>query len=99
MDPDLESLVTSSFGDRAEEALTALRSIGTEPQDREPERTRRAVVSLAQGDMGRLQHFVDRAHQDYRDVLMWAEYPREPNEPASYAELREQLGLPPDPEH
>jgi hypothetical protein len=100
VDPDLASLVESAFGKDADAALAALLTLGERPEDREPDRVRRAVLMLSQGDLGRLRHFVDRAHQDYRDVLMWAEYPPpSSDEPLSYADLRRSIGLPPDPEH
>ncbi len=41
----------------------------------EPERVRRAVLTLSDGDVGELAHNVAVAIQDYRDVLYWAEYP------------------------
>jgi hypothetical protein len=57
-------------------------------------------VSLSGGDVARVRHNVDRALCDYRDVLMWAEYPPDDDEPRSYEELRARLrddsgGLPP----
>jgi hypothetical protein len=96
VDPDLASLVASAFGADADEALAALLTIGDQPGDREPGRVRRAVLTLSRGDLARLRHFVDRVHQDYRDVLMWAEYPDDPD---SHAEPRPRIGSPTGPEH
>ena len=98
VDPDLASLVESAFGKDADAALAALLTLGERPEDREPDRVRRAVLTLSRGDLGSLRHFVDRAHQDYRDVLLWAEYPSSSDEPHTYDELRRSIGLPPDPE-
>ena len=99
VDQDLTSLVEATFGVHASEALAALSTIGASQQDREPDRTRRAVFALSEGDLGRLHHFVDRAHQDYRDVLMWAETEPESDEPRTYDELRRRIGLTPDEGH
>jgi hypothetical protein len=55
-----------------------------------------AVLTLSEGDLGRLQHFSDAAAADFRDVLYWAEHPTTENEPRSYEELRKRIGLPPD---
>jgi hypothetical protein len=63
VDPDLASLVASAFGEDAHVALAALLTLGEQPEDHEPDRVRRAVLTLSQGDLGRLRQFVDRAHQ------------------------------------
>jgi hypothetical protein len=55
-----------------------------------------AILALSDGDLGRLKHFSDAADADVRDVLYWAEHPPTDDEPRSYEELRERLGLPPD---
>jgi hypothetical protein len=39
----------------------------------EPERVRTAIAALAKDDLERARHFLARAHEDYRDVLWWAE--------------------------
>jgi hypothetical protein len=93
VDATVEKSVRAAYGDRADEALSLLGDYTS----KEPERVRRAVLTLADGDIGRLRHFIDVAQQDYRDVLYWAEYPREPLEPRTYEELRERLNLPPEP--
>ena len=88
----LASAVEAAFGPDSEAAMTVLIGYGRQPQDREPDRVRRAILALAAGDLARLRHFAEQAHQDYRDVLYWAEYPRDPAEPQTYAELRARLG-------
>jgi hypothetical protein len=95
----LAAATEAAFGSEADDAMAVLMAYGEEPQDREPDWVRRAILTLATGDLSRLRHFAERAHQDYRDVLMWAESPRDPDEPQTYAELLERLGLPPDPDH
>jgi hypothetical protein len=34
-----------------------------------------AALKLADGDIQQLEHYIDAARSDYRDVLAWAEYP------------------------
>ncbi len=43
----------------------------------EPERIAVACLKLSDGDLARLKEYVDAATADYRDVLAWAEYPRQ----------------------
>lgn len=44
---------------------------------REPERVAVACLKLSHGDLARLEECVKAAATDYRDVLAWAEYPRQ----------------------
>ncbi len=60
------------------------------------DRVLRAILTLSEGDIERLQHYADVAETDYRDVLFWAETPRRPEEPRSYEVLRDRLRLPPE---
>ncbi len=32
------------------------------------------MIFLAEGDIGKLRHFVTQAVDDFRDVIYWAEY-------------------------
>jgi hypothetical protein len=36
------------------------------------ERVRCSVLKLSEGDMGKLEHAIDRANRDWRDVMVWA---------------------------
>lgn len=74
-DGSLEREVRASFGGQWREALEVLRTYGPEEWHREPDRVRRAILTLAQGDLERVREFTEAARRDYRDVLMWAEYP------------------------
>jgi hypothetical protein len=65
-------------------------------QTEQPDRVLLAVLALSEGDLDRLAHFSQAATVDPRDVLYWAENPPEGDEPRSYEELRQRLGLPPD---
>jgi hypothetical protein len=54
-----------------------LERYGVEGHEREPDRVRLAVLKLSEGRSERVAELVARAKRDYRDVLMWAEYPVE----------------------
>ena len=57
--------------------LAELERYGQESFEREPERVRLAILKLCGGRVERVSELVAAAKQDYRDVLMWAEYPAE----------------------
>src|SRR5262249_17352852 len=61
-------------------AVAALKQYGIEPHQREAARVRLAILKLSDGDEPRLADLVSHAKGDYRDVLLWAEYPAEANE-------------------
>lgn len=49
----------------------------------EPARVHLAILKLSGGDPEKLQHNIEAAKIDYRDVLAWAEYPEQMNTGAS----------------
>lgn len=57
--------------------LAELQKYGQETHEREAERVRLAILKLCEARLDRVAHFVTLAKRDYRDVLMWAEYPAE----------------------
>jgi hypothetical protein len=63
------------------------------PSEAPLDRVQIAVIRLAGGDIDALAHYSGRAKGDWRDVLYWADHPREENEPKSDEELRRRLGL------
>ena len=56
---------------------TELQKFGTEEYEREAERVRLAILKLCEARTERVIELVAAAKRDYRDVLMWAEYPSE----------------------
>ena len=56
---------------------TELQKFGTEAHEREVERVRLAILKLCEARTERVIELVAAAKRDYRDVLMWAEYPAE----------------------
>jgi hypothetical protein len=58
------------------ERAEVLRLLAQYGQDeREAERVHLAILKLCGGDKSQLQGLVEAAKVDYRDVLLWAEYP------------------------
>ncbi|CAJ61900.1 hypothetical protein FRAAL3256 [Frankia alni ACN14a] len=58
--------------DRAPVVLALLREYGTEEWHCEPDRVRRAIVKLGQGDVDQIRHYLNVAKIDYRDVLYYS---------------------------
>jgi hypothetical protein len=96
VDSRLAEDVQDAFGSDADEVMRLLTRYGSDPSHREVDRVHRAVIVLSQSDLERVGHFVEVALTDYRDVIMWAEYPPDADEPRSYDELRARLRLPPE---
>lgn len=67
------------FPDRAPaDVLACLDQYGVESYERERRRVQLAILKLCnETGQGDLETYVQTAKQDYRDVLAWAEYPRE----------------------
>ena len=54
-----------------------LQKFGAEAHEREAERVHLAILKLCEARTERVIELVAAAKRDYRDVLMWAEYPAE----------------------
>lgn len=61
----------------AAQILALLDAYGTQSWHRERERVQLAILKQANSDIERVRRLVDLANQDYRDVLVGAEYPEE----------------------
>lgn len=73
---DIERVVRRDFPDvQVADALAILAEYGPQPWHREIARVRMAALKLANGSLDGLRQAIDRAKQDYRDVLAPAEYP------------------------
>jgi hypothetical protein len=55
----------------------ALRRYGMESYENEPVRVRLAVLKISGGDLDRIRRNIATAKQDCRDILAYAEYPRQ----------------------
>jgi hypothetical protein len=60
-----------------EKASEILSEYGRETHEQEPTRVRLAILKIAGSNIEKLQVFTSAAQSDYRDVLSWAEYPRQ----------------------
>jgi hypothetical protein len=60
-----------------EQVLSELQRYGQETYEREVDRVRLAILKLCEGRRDRVTELVAAAKRDYRDVLLWAEYPAE----------------------
>jgi len=58
-------------------ARLLLLTYGSANGEKEAERVRMAVIKLSGGALDELATMTAAARSDYRDVLMWAEYPEE----------------------
>ena len=74
--PDLISRVRQDFGERAEKVLDILRVCRSGGQEYLGDRLARCVVFAASGDETRLMELLELWRQDFRDVIMAAEYDR-----------------------
>lgn len=54
----------------------------------EEDRVRRAVLLLAKGDLVTLEHYVEVAKVDFRDLLFWAEQPERAEQGPSFEEMQ-----------
>ena len=79
LSPDVVRRVEVMWSETVERrrVCEALATYGVESYERETERVRLAILKLSNGDIGQALAMVDAAKQDYRDVLMWAEYPEQ----------------------
>jgi hypothetical protein len=81
---DIDRIVRRDFpSEGVEEVMSILKGYDSGA----PNRVRAAALKLADGDLARLRREIVRANDDYRDVLLSAEYPvrmaRDPNPFAS----------------
>jgi hypothetical protein len=72
------AIVASLFPETDGSAVMQVLDNYGRPDEPERERVQLAVVKLSEGHMSMLQHYIEAARQDYRDVLYWAENPAPP---------------------
>jgi len=75
----LSRKLESLFQDPTEraEVLSVFKTYGKEDHEKEPSRVKLAILKLAGPDIDEIGKYALIAKQDYRDVLAWAEYPRQ----------------------
>lgn len=72
--PDIVSRLHRDFGERAETILNVLRACRSGNEDYLNDRLARCVIFAASGDETRLAKLLDLWRQDFRDVIVAAEY-------------------------
>jgi hypothetical protein len=73
---DVERVVRREFPDEQfAEVMALLNEYGTQKWQRGVPRVQLATLKLAQGSVEKLRTLVESTKRDYRDVLVWAEYP------------------------
>lgn len=73
---DLQRIVGRDFPpEQVPQVIAILERYGKEQWQREPLRVRMACLKCASGNVERLAHYVEMAGEDYRDILLEAEYP------------------------
>jgi hypothetical protein len=77
--PEVIGIVEVLWGSPADRDLVtrSLAMYGQASYEREVSRVQLAVLKLCEGATDRVPDLVAAARRDYRDVLMWAEYPEE----------------------
>ena len=55
-------------------ALSVLADFVAQNQEFSSDRILRCIVFVANGDLNRLEKAIDLAREDYRDLIVWAEY-------------------------
>ena len=68
---DIEAKLAQDY---PSESLSAVLGSLATYQDSERNRVIRCIIHLSAGDPERISYFVSVATQDYRDVILWAEY-------------------------
>ena len=71
----LESMFSDEFTRRRVQAV--LQDYGSGKHAHEPERVRLAILKLAGAELRSVEKYTGYAREDYRDILAWAEYPRQ----------------------
>lgn len=60
-----------------EKVYHLLNNYGSESYEQEPYRVRLAVLKLSGSNISKIESITNYAKEDFRDVLTWAEYPRQ----------------------
>ena len=79
LEPDVERKLASVWPLVADQvaARALLLTYGGANHENDVERVRLAIIKLSGGALDELATMTTAAKSDYRDVLMWAEYPEE----------------------
>lgn len=74
-DDDLEFLIAREFPNDTESVQISLNKIVSDSKAGQ-NRIASAVLKLSSGKKEKLEHFVTKANEDFRDIVCYAEYPK-----------------------
>ena len=96
-DPVEERICRDFAPEERDEVRGAMLTYGAPAHEREHERVWLDILELAKGDKARVLELVERAKRDYRDIILWAEYPQEskldtPEKKRKFNDMLEKFG-------
>lgn len=71
---DINARILNDFGENASKATTILIASINRVAYLKTDRVIRCIIFLAKGDLTELEHYIEAATFDTRDVMLWAEY-------------------------
>ena len=77
---DIQQRIVLDFKDSAGKANELLRIAISKTEYLKTDRVIRCIIFLANGDLNKLQKYIDDAIFDIRDVMLWAEYEEQEGE-------------------
>ncbi|WP_418501749.1 hypothetical protein [Flagellimonas sp.] len=77
---DIQQRIVLDFKDSAVKANELLSIAISKKEYLKTERVIRCIIFLANGDLNKLQKYIDDAIFDTRDVMLWAEYEEQEGE-------------------
>jgi hypothetical protein len=86
---DIVKKIHSDFGERSSEAIEALHNAIERTGYPETDRIVRCIIFLSEGNIEELNHYIEVADRDERDIMFWAEYERLSGESLNYKRVRD----------
>ena len=71
----LDTLIKRDFKNNADSVKTKFRNIDND-NHRAKNRIAADILKLANKNFNALDNLIEKANEDYRDIMLWAEYPR-----------------------
>jgi len=89
----LEQKLLSCFPDESirVKVRAILETYGSENHEQEPYRVRLAILKLAGTEVPEIEKWAGFAKEDFRDILTWAEYPRQSKKWSAKGAEKQQL--------
>jgi len=71
---DINARIRTDFGGNATKAITILFAAINKVGYLKTDRVIRCIIFLAKGNLTELEHYIEAATFDTRDIMLWAEY-------------------------